>query len=310
MTHTILNQSDIQKRIPHRFENALLDSCTILEPGNGKGDTLITQDDPSGRQLFTWSPTDDSHALLTPASMEIMALLSIATTGAVKEGENAFFAAISNFKRENGQLNTADRLNCHARRASDKGGFLMYKGTMDSAQGNARGDVMAFYTDMNTETDTQEAKKTDLPDMPLSDTIAPPKSKDSCMFLCDRIRAITDTNIITEYTYPNDHPLTRGHFPDRAIMMGIMQWMIAEDAAYAISVKKDLTGHQTIKGDATLIKDDGSIVCDMKRLSIEVWRNHNEHHDGASTLSAKRIAFKSVVVPGDTLILKLNFTIE
>ena len=85
-----------------------------------------------------------------------------------KEGENAFFIAISNFKRENGQLSTTDKLNCHARRASDKGGFLMYKGTMESTQGNARGDVMAFYTDMNTETDTQDAKKAEVPDMPLS----------------------------------------------------------------------------------------------------------------------------------------------
>ena len=237
-----------------------------------------------------------------------MALLSIATTGAIKEGENAFFAAISNFKRQ-GYFNTKKSITSKARRASDKGGFLMYKGELITDTGSASGDVLAFYTDKNVD-NSDDAKKVDVPSKTQSTAIPTPTSKTPSMFLCDNVVDKTDSSVTIEYTYPADHPLTKGHFPDRPIMMGVMQWLMLEDAAYAAAVAHGLTDNNILSGDATIIKSDGTLICDMKRVSIETWHNAGGHNDGAATLSAKRIAFRSMVSPLDTLYLKFDFSRE
>lgn len=308
MEHTQLDKKDIENRLPHRFENLLLDACTISEPGHGEGMLHITPNDELERSIFTWHPTQNTVALLPSVPMEVLALLAIVSTGEIKEGENAFFAAISNYKNT-GFIDASKPIKSVCKKASDKGGFLMYKGEVKTKTGQCSGDVLAFYADKNI-TASGDAKKVDPPKLTENKEVKAPTSKDNRMFLCDKITHDTDNVFTTEYTYPTQHPLTKGHFPDRAIMMGVMQWMMAEDAVYALIQSKTLTGHNTIQANATITKKDGTLVCEMKRLICETWYKTADRNDGVITSSAKRIAFRSMVEPGDTLYLTLSYTVN
>ena len=79
-----LSLSDIEKAIPHRFENLLIDRLVRIQDGEIRRGTLeltITTEDRLGRSLFFTKPPQS--VMLSPFLMEILALGSIISGGAV-----------------------------------------------------------------------------------------------------------------------------------------------------------------------------------------------------------------------------------
>ena len=54
---------------------------------------------------------------------------------------------------------------------------------------------------------------------------------------------INPKNAAFSYTYPNDHPCTKGHFPNNPVMMGVMQLTGVEDACLALAQQQKFTGY-------------------------------------------------------------------
>ena len=78
----------------------------------------------------------------------------------------------------------------------------------------------------------------------------------------------------TRYTYTQNHPCVKGHFPGNPVMMGIMQWMGVSDACFCIAKMLKETGkigQYTLSGNATILKDNGQIVCDIKGFVVEIF---------------------------------------
>jgi 3-hydroxymyristoyl/3-hydroxydecanoyl-(acyl carrier protein) dehydratase len=311
MTSTTIsmNQTEIKTCIPHRFENLLLDSCVMESPGIGSAKCDILPDDALGRNIFLGALNNSEKELLTPITMEILALTAIVVTGRLANDETAFFAGISNFERH-GNLKTNGHINTNAQKRSDKGGFLMFRGELHCDSGHVQGDLTAFFTKISALSDNPDKKQVEKPVQSLSKAVDAPTSKSNDLFILDKIIAFQDQRIATKYTYPKNHPFTKGHFPNMPIMMGVMQWMMVEDACYAIVKELEKTGKTSISGDAVICNSDGILVCEIKRFKVDVWLSDPTRSDGASTQSLKRIMFRSMVKPGDTLLLNMDYEVN
>ena len=102
------------------------------------------------------------------------------------------------------------------------------------------------------------------------------------------------SNATLSYTYPEDHPCTKGHFPNNPVMMGVMQLTGVEDACLALAQQQSFTD-TTIHCDVTLKNQFGDVVAVLKKVVIEA----NESYSNIKSI--KKIAFKSMMFPGDTL---------
>jgi 3-hydroxymyristoyl/3-hydroxydecanoyl-(acyl carrier protein) dehydratase len=299
---TSLDRNGIEGRIPHRYENLLLDSCTPEpdNPGNGVFAVTITKDDPIGRSLFTQTLPEGTR-LLTSISMEVLALGAIASTAEIPEGYVAYFAAISNFSRNGEALNAASGLSGQINKISDKGGFYRYKGTLKDTQGNeTTGDVLAFYTKVSDAADAEtEGKKVEVPGQQNPVAVPAPPWKTESMRVVDSLSWHNDdySEWTCQYTYPASHPLTKGHFPDNPVMMGVMQWMMAEDAVWGLHQSNPVApGIQTI--NVNILKLDGTVICEMKKVQVE-WTKDNI----PQIIATKKVTFRGIVRPEETLVI-------
>ena len=103
---TQLYRSEIEEKIPHRYENLLLDSVTSIESGSvlsGEFSLQLSVGDDLGRDLFLKQKTHTMKTLITPVIMEFLALGSIVSCGGVPHDYFLFYTGIKEFifSREN-----------------------------------------------------------------------------------------------------------------------------------------------------------------------------------------------------------------
>lgn len=307
-----LSQDQIKDRIPHRFENLLLDSFQSEQAGEGQFSVNIAENDPLDRNIFTKWKFDDKRVLLPTVAMEIVALASISDAGSLPEGEIAIFAAISNFERS-GDLNCEGPLTGSVKKRGDKGGFYRYSSTINAGDqnGSATGDVMAFHTSIDhVSTPSEDKKRIVLPKANQNIPIEKPSFKSPDMFALDSLvyRDPAGQDIICSYIYPKNHPLIKGHFPNQPMMMGVMQWMMVEDACFVLAKafqKEGREGNYSMTCNADLVKPDGTIVCEIKQAVVDVFINVDGMQDQTEVLSTKRVIFRDSVSPGETLLIHL-----
>ena len=97
-----LTMDDLKQRLPHRYENLLLDSCTKIEDSETNTATFsinIGPEDPLNRMLFSKQKTSSQHTILEATFMEILALASISSSGTIREDQLIFFTSISHFTK-------------------------------------------------------------------------------------------------------------------------------------------------------------------------------------------------------------------
>ena len=272
---TTLFADAISSRIPHRYENLLLDESTPLSNGASEFNVTIPTNDALERNLFHYD-VDGASRLPTPILTEIAALACIVSSGAIKPGTFAYFAAITNFSLQGPIFKGDETINGTTQKVSDKNGFHKYSFELSNNESQAKGELMAYYDTNNSANSTDQ----DLPMVSLPESIqtglsipgepiAELPEKQSQMTFIDGIALSTSTDALYRYTYPKSHPLIKGHFPSNPVMMGVCQWQMIEDAFTHYATKHQLAAGQ-YSLNASIFKDNQTAVCDLKKIIINV----------------------------------------
>jgi 3-hydroxymyristoyl/3-hydroxydecanoyl-(acyl carrier protein) dehydratase len=304
----------IKKSIPHRFENLLIDSCKFSEEGDAIEGVLqikIAPGDKLGRDAFTKEKTKDVRTVLEAFFMEILALGSIVSTGQIPKGSLALFAGVSDFKKM-GDMLVGEQVTGRVKKIRAKGAFLKYAGALYNEQNEmiASGNMMAFYAKVSDLTGNDVGSKEQVrePGVPVS------LNKEGLykapeMFLVDALVEIDPDSLALccKYTYPKDYFLVKGHFPGNPIMMGVMQWMAMADAGYVLAqylAEKGRVGRYQIKADAKVLKENGAVAAEAKGILLQVYKNDNEYLDQVEIIETKKLLFKDMIKPGETVYIK------
>ena len=305
MTKT-LTQETIKKHIIHRYENLLLDSITTLETEEFSGNLSldIKEKDPLNRSIFLKKHINNKLTLQTPILMEILALASIVVSGKLKKNEMVIFAAISNF-----ELHTHNKTNNpikgHVTRLNAKKNFLKYKGSIN--QNNsliATGEMTAFFTEIS-HSNTPEKTSFTPPTKAIYTINKSNRHKDSEMIIADELLSNEDS-IITRYTYPKNHTLIKGHFPGNPLMMCVMQWMSIEDALCAYLEYNHIYESCHWQCDASIYNQLHHKIADFKGVTLQSWINHANTLNQTEIISTKRINFRNMVKPNDTIYTSIS----
>ena len=302
-------QTDIQAIVPHRFENVLIDEIECTEDGSAAKLT-ICEDDPAGRDIFLRSD-DQGKAVLGQALAEYLALASLCQLGRLADGEVGFFSTITNFAHT-ARLPAGQPMVARVERQRDRGAFRRFRGTVMDAQGAeaARADIMAFVLDTRAEQPEEDRRQAPLP--PMSQSIEVPaetffwKRPEMC-FVSECCHLDLDAQQATlKYVYPEDHPFTKGHFPGNPVMMGITQWVAASDATdylvLALIEEGKLACPVEVKADISIQRPDGIVVAEVGSLANR-YRRDRDGRVQSETAATKRIGFRDMVHPTETLVL-------
>jgi len=301
---TAFHGNQILDRIEHRFENVLIDSVIMEKlPDHIRGTLSLTISDQDPRALF-FQTTQLGLTLLPSVYMEIAALASIVCTEYNRE-HLIVFASIGQFVVHHPWLiNTP--LTGIVLKGKEKGGFIRCQATLTCQNTTvATGHLMAYIIDPLKLGGTPTSKLGNTPllteNTPIPTTLF---HRDPTMVWVHHVRHFTTNTFVTDYTFPASHPLTRGHFPDKPIMMGVMQLQAMEDSILIFGLRSGLT-HTTITADAEIIRDDTqAIVCEAKRLTIRLYEHQSQL--ASQLVSVDKIAFRDPVQPNTRLFIHLK----
>ncbi len=311
---TTIYGEKIKTHIPHRYENLLIDSCTQIDPSPdgviGTHNLTINKDDAQGRQIFLRQKRPGQYVLLNVVVAEILALASIINSGGMEDGYIAFFSAITKFEIQ-GDIAAETLWSGEIKKVSEKAGFHRYYGNLSDGTAKGSCEVMAFYMDPESlSAEPEESKTYDLPAFNRDEPIAPFPHKDPAMTAVTTLNAIDSDgyNCVCSYTYPEDHPFIKGHFPDEPVMMGVMQWMMVEDAITVWSKETNQSGKHTLNVDASIYLPDGQIVCEVKQAQCLLYAGVDDIYDQTELVATKKVAFRNRVTPGKELLvcIKIN----
>jgi 3-hydroxymyristoyl/3-hydroxydecanoyl-(acyl carrier protein) dehydratase len=313
MTPT-LEHTKIKEMLPHRHENLLLDTCTILNDTTSTFSLHIPTSDHLNRHIFLKKTTP--AILPCPVLAEVAALASIVSSGTIKPGTFAYFAAIINFKLTGPPFHSKNNISGTTEKISSKSGFFKYRIELNSNKSHITGQLMAYYDQKNTPQTQPEPETVLLPPhiQQALTTASTPTSpshlkSESMTFIDSYIPLHSKTEALYSYTYPPTHPLVKGHFPNNPIMMGVCQWLLLEDAiTHLISNNPDIYPIQNktqIVCNATLFKQNLIPVCTIKQACLDI-SNETDTGIDTNTTSVKKILFKQRVVPNDTLFIYIT----
>lgn len=305
----MLDRDAIAELILHRHENFLLDEADVHQV-DGKTQArfalTITEHDSLNRHYFM-KATPQGSVLLEPLYMELMALGAIIAQGKQPPGTVAFFSAISGFVKEQ-PLVLGQTLRGQVTLKRSKGGFVSFGGELFTASGQraASGSLMAFALHPGMQGGQDSKKMGSIPSATMQQHLDKNAVgwKHPSLLFADTIIDCTEHSLVTSYTYPPDHPLTRGHFPANPIMMGVTQWMALGDALWAY-IQNRYGGSpaeplqlrcsgEIIREDATLIAEIEECVCSVDTQGV------------IDILQTKKVAFRDMVRPGEKIMVVLR----
>ncbi len=306
-----LNREDILALIPHRFENVLIDEADCTDAGASAA-LRIENDDPLNRGFFARTDGDEP-TLLEHALAEHLALVALCQLGPLGPGELGFFSAINNFQ-QSGRLPLSEPIYSELTRERDRGAFRRFKGSVLNARKEvvAKADIMAFIMD-TTQPQTDERKRLPLPEMNICEAVSLDayfwKRPELCFVAALRRLDAEAGEAVLSYTYPADHPLTRGHFPGNPVMMGITQWIGASDALDQVAFARSQAGELPLPGsltaDVLIQKSDGTVAAEISGL-VNRYEQDAAGRLRSETTATKRIGFRDIVRPGDELVYSVS----
>jgi 3-hydroxymyristoyl/3-hydroxydecanoyl-(acyl carrier protein) dehydratase len=308
MSHTLL-LTEIKEYLPHRQENILLDSCKIIDESSIAFSLSIKENDPLNRTIFY--KNIPYSVLPNPILAEITALGSIVSSGKIEPGTFAYFAAITNFKCTQGPFKGNKEITGTTKKLSSKNNFYKYKTTIENGESTAEANLMAFH-DKSAQKSNPEPISLD-PDIELALTqtqnkITPSTTKPNEMTFIHTNIPLNTNHALYSYQYPSTHSLTNGHFPNNPIMMGVCQWLMLEDAINHLISTHPL--HNTKNNvqtscNATIFKKDRTLVCEIKQATL-ISKKLDSNTWDTNTNAVKKILFKQLVVPNDTLWIHIS----
>ncbi len=298
-----LTIKDIENRIPHRFENLLLDQCDVNGDDQSKFNVSLNKGDSYGRDLFIYD-YEGTPSIPTPLLSEISALACIVSAGEIKPGTFAYFAAIANFSIESTPFKAAEDIHGTTQKISGKNGFYKYRFEISTKSNRATGQLMAYY-DTSGNSDVT-LKPIEFPDAIHSairngSPVTPFEHKQHNMTFIDTVHLVNTNEALYGYQYPLSHPLIKGHFPNNPVMMGVCQWQMLEDAMshYFAQFNGPTVVEKTC--NAVIVKSNLTPVCELKSATLIGKNTNGQWH--VHTKSIKKVLFKQRVEPNDQLYL-------
>jgi len=293
----------VQTRIPHRFENLLLDHVDCIQTDTDtRGQFSITVSPGQSRGIFLQS-RGTQQVLIRTALMEILALASVVCTDTPDDGV-IIFASIGNFIIHDDFPAGVPWVG-EVVKLKDKGNFVRCRGVIGTASNPnmASGELMAFIISKAQLAEQGSSPKlVDIP--PTTELIAVDKTrfgKAPEMVVCDSVCApYANGAVLGLYQYPTTHPLIKGHFPGNPIMMGIMQFLCVEDLCTAAFSHVGVAIGQRVSGNAQIIRTDGALIAEIKQFDVQIGS------DQAVILGTKKVVFRESVRPGDTFFISLT----
>lgn len=301
MTAIMLDHRDLERYLPHRGINILPDSMSMDVAGKeGRTTTRIAADDPRERQIFGRDDGNGNWVWNEPFLAELMALTGVPllAEALAEEGKVSVFSMISKLSIPRLAPMDAEVVG-HTRITRERRGFSSF-----SCQAYVGDELVLDSEVLSGAAPLQEiasAAVRPFAQVPEGDPVEPFSWKPREMTFIDTV--ISDDSeagtLRAAYTYPDDHPLVPGHFPDAALMMGVTQWSAIADAAWVARQRFGIQG--PIIATGTITREDGGQVVDVRGLRMEPGAG------GTAVLSAtQRIAFREPVRPGDGVMVDVT----
>lgn len=312
----VTSGDQIKGVVPHRYENILVDRTAVSAGDAGQKGLLflkIDRPDSLGREIFLKQKRPGEWVVLATVIMEILALGSIVCSERLQPGGLVFFAGISQFEKWD-DLPAGQEMNGLVEKKKDKGGFLLCSGEISVGDRPvAKGQMMAFFVGSTPEGAAAAKKPIEVDLTHHFEMVLPrdPQLKSPDMYVVDALVAddLDQGRALAHYTYPASHPLTKGHFPDRPVMMGVMQWMMIEDTILALALRwkeGGRSGQYRVIGQADLVKPDKTSVCEIKQFEAIVYVDVPGYFDQVELFKTEKISFRDAVAPGEKIYIQLT----
>ena len=304
---TPLSPTDILEKLPHRYENIIVDEVTCVQDGDVSQAELsvpLSSDDPARALFLRTLPTGET-VTITPVLMEILALASVSCTPKTTD-QLLIYAGIAMFKKVH-DLKAGEKAFGVVTRKRGRGVFINCEAQLYTPDNRlvCTSDLTAALVDAAAISQVDpDAPKRSMPipaqtcDIPIDKA---KYGKNLSMVVADTITHISEDMIVTSYQYPLDHPCVRGHFPGNPIMMGVMQWMAIEDAlqAYVWHYYTTTSVPESISLEGALVRSDGAIVAEIKGYKAGLKGDAPLVY--AELLETKKVIFREPLRPGETV---------
>lgn len=300
----LLLKPDIEAYIPHRFENQLIDSATPGEKASFS--VAISDHDPYNRSIFLQEIEIGKPAILMETVLvELLALGMIIKEGPTPKDVLVFFASIDSF-----EYYKPARANCVSQgvvsTVKKRERFFKCHGHIEqSGESNAQATLMASAFSNSDYAPKSLAADTVL-DLPMNTHQLVDKRqwrRHPDLVICDAIRLASDTALIGEYYFHDQHALIRGHFPNMPVMMGVLQWQSVADLALAYTFDQAITHSTPVTYTycAKLYNQTGTLIGVITNCVVSLWTQIPGFYPHSRILKTDKVVFKNRVVPGDTI---------
>tara|TARA_Y100000385_G_C13013477_1_gene602770 strand:- start:211 stop:1146 length:936 start_codon:yes stop_codon:yes gene_type:complete len=300
----LLLKPDIEAYIPHRFENQLIDTAT---PGEKASFSVeIPENDPYNRSIFLQEIEIGKPAIIMETILvELLALGMIIKEGPTPDGILVFFASIDSF-----EYHKPARSHCVTSgvvfTVKKRERFFKCQGHIEQlGESNAQATLMASAFSNSDSAPKSPAADTVL-DLPMNTHQLVDKRqwrRNPDLVICDAIRLASDTALIGEYCFHDQHPLIRGHFPNMPVMMGVLQWQSVADLALAYAFDQSIAHSKPVTHTycAKLYNQTGLLISVITHCVVSLWTQVPGFYPHSRILKTDKIVFKNRVVPGDTI---------
>ncbi len=312
--------SDIEHLVPHRFENILVDYVELTTTETSvEGDfrLCVSQDDAKQRMIFFRQKKYGHYSMIAPILMEVIALGSIVCSDKLVPGGLVFFTGISSFDKKS-DFPMGSTLTGKVKKIKDKAGFLVCSAVCQVDKTVvAEAQLMAFFPDpaMVASAEQKTAKKK--LDISFNRRLSYPLHKNPDlkhpkMYVVDTLvdDDAEQKTAVASYQFPSDHPLVKGHFPGNPVLMGVMQWMMVEDAVLALlkyRVEQGITGMLfKVTGSADIFREDLTSVAEIREFEALGCIGAKDGPDYAEVVKTQKIAFRDRVSPEEEIFIRLS----
>lgn len=303
----VLEQDKICEVIPHRHENVLIDRIELSQEDSetertGRGNVCFAPGDREGRDIFIVKDAEGRDVYYHYMYMEFFALGAIMLMEEkVRGGRTAVFSSIRKVSFT-GAAEAGTELLSNVSLKGVTSGFHRFAGTVEGNGEELAGlQIMAYGVDFSSEEMSAADSGGKQVELPVLTEDTPVETRDFAykrpeLVCADRIRSFSEEEIVTEFTYPENHPFTKGHFPGNPVMMGIMQVVTAADSGELLAGRCNREECE-IETDSSLMRENGSLLCEVKGLSMFF------HSKGVypEPRGIKAVAFRDMVRPGEKL---------
>jgi 3-hydroxymyristoyl/3-hydroxydecanoyl-(acyl carrier protein) dehydratase len=299
MADLLLSGDALASYLPHRGVNLLPDSVRLnAERTHAESHTLIQRHDPRGREIVGRTGPDGRPVWYEPMLAELMALTGVPLLHErlAPLGQVSVFSMISRLVFHQ-PMPLHGEIVGHATITRDRAGFTVF-----STRAEHQGALI-----LDAEVMSGSAVLSEIASAPIRPLVAkqgghaldggPFAWKSPVLRFIDRVveHDRATGRLIASYHYPHDHPFVPGHFPGAALMMGVTQWAMVADAAWAA---RTLFGLESdISASGVVRRQDGSEIIDVRDVRIRC-------QGGLPYIqSTKRLAFREPMRPGDGVLI-------